>query len=219
MNFFNPIFSIPDLITKALILLVALPIHELCHAWTAEYFGDDTPRMYGRLSFNPLVHLDVIGSLLILFSGFGWAKPVPINPYQLGKRSPSAVMWVSLAGPVSNLVLAILTAIPLRLGVFNGLLSNSSPILRAVPDILLGFMAINLVLFLFNLIPLAPLDGEKILGYFFPPSWGNALDRIRPYSPMILLLIVFVLPYFGLPILSWIMGPPLNALSRLLLGG
>ena len=219
MNFFNSFLSIPDLVSKALILLIALPIHELCHAWTAEYFGDDTPRMHGRLSFNPLVHLDVIGSLLIIVSRFGWAKPVPINPYQLGKRSPSAVMWVSLAGPVSNLVLAILTAIPLRLGLFDSLAASTSPVLAAVPNILLGFMGINLVLFLFNLIPLAPLDGEKILGYFFPPSWGNALDRIRPYSPMILLLVVFVLPYFGFPVLSWIIGPPLNALSRLLLGG
>ena len=218
MNF-GSLFSPPVLISKLLILLIALPIHELAHAWTATYFGDDTARMNGRLTLNPLAHLDVIGSLLILVSGFGWAKPVPINPYQLGRRSPAAVMWVSLAGPLSNLLLAILAAIPFRLGLIEPLYLSTSPILSMIPDILTTFIFINLVLLLFNLIPLAPLDGEKILGYFFPASWSNTLDRIRPYSPLILLLIVFVLPQLGFPVLSWIMGPPLNAISRLLLGG
>jgi Zn-dependent protease len=214
----NSLFSPPVLISKLLILLIALPIHELSHAWTAEYFGDNTPRMNGRLSLNPLAHLDIFGSLLILVSGFGWAKPVPINPYQLQRRSPAAVMWVSLAGPISNLLLAILIAIPLRLGLLNSFYASSSPVLAAIPDIMANFVFINLVLLLFNLIPLAPLDGEKILGYFFPASWGETMDRIRPYSPMILLLIVFVLPQLGFPVLNWIMSPPLNALSRLLLG-
>ncbi|HVN56332.1 MAG TPA: site-2 protease family protein [Anaerolineaceae bacterium] len=216
---FGSLFSIPVLISKLLILLVALPIHEFAHAWTADRFGDDTPRLNGRLTLNPLVHLDPIGSLLILVSGFGWARPVPINPYQLGRRSPSAVMWVSLAGPLSNLLLAILAALPIRLGLMSSLYLSGSPVLAAVPQILETFMFINLILFLFNLIPLAPLDGEKIFSYFFPASWSNALDRIRPYSPLILLLIVFVLPQLGLPVLNWIIGPPLNAISRLLLGG
>lgn len=216
---FGSLFSPPVLISKLLILLIALPIHEFAHAWTADRFGDDTPRLNGRLTLNPLVHLDPIGSLLILVSGFGWAKPVPINPYQLGRRSPAAVMWVSLAGPLSNLLLAILAALPIRLGLMNSLYLSGSPVLAAVPQILETFMFINLILFLFNLIPLAPLDGEKIFSYFFPTSWSKALDRIRPYSPLILLLIVFVLPQLGFPVLNWIIGPPLNAISRLLLGG
>jgi len=94
-------------ITRIIILVVAFSIHELAHALTATYFGDDTPRLNGRLTLNPLAHLDPIGSLLMIIQGFGWAKPVPVNPYALQRHSPSAMMWVSLAGPASNFALAL----------------------------------------------------------------------------------------------------------------
>jgi Zn-dependent protease len=118
------------LIASIVVLLVAFPIHEFAHAWTATQFGDPTPEMNGRLTLNPIAHLDLMGSLLLLMAGFGWAKPVPVNPYLLRRRSSAALMWVSLAGPMSNLLLAILGAIPFRLGLvsltaaftpFNGL--------------------------------------------------------------------------------------------------
>jgi len=96
-----------SIISSIVVLLVAFPIHEFAHAWTATQYGDDTPRQYGRLTLNPLAHLDLMGSLLLLVAGFGWAKPVPVNPYALQRRSPSAMMWVALAGPFSNLILAI----------------------------------------------------------------------------------------------------------------
>src|SRR5512145_1956195 len=102
------------LVLNAMILFIALPIHEFAHAWTANYFGDDTPRLYGRLTLNPLAHLDPMGSLMMIVVGFGWAKPVPVNPYALGRRSESAYMWVSLAGPLSNLLQAILGAVVFR---------------------------------------------------------------------------------------------------------
>ena len=111
--------SLPDLITYAIILFTAFPIHEFAHAWTADQFGDDTPRINGRLTLNPLAHLDVVGSLMMIIAGFGWAKPVPINPYALQKRSPAAPMLVSLAGPMSNLLMAILASAPFRLGLVS----------------------------------------------------------------------------------------------------
>ena len=180
------------LIASIIVLLVAFPLHEFAHAWTATQFGDDTPRMNGRLTLNPLAHLDVMGSLLLLVAGFGWAKPVPINPYVLERRSPAAVMWVSLAGPFTNLLLAILAAIPFRLGlvsIANGF-APSTGLLPSFDKVMVWFIYINLLLALFNLIPLAPLDGEKIATYLLPPSIGRYFDIIRPYGPMILLLLV-----------------------------
>jgi Zn-dependent protease len=205
------------LISRILILIIAFTVHEFAHAWTANYFGDDTPRLYGRLTLNPLAHLDVMGSLLLLLAGFGWAKPVPINPYVLGRRSPAAVMWVSLAGPLSNLCMAILAAIPLRFNLVP-FIDNPNSFFPSLYVFLFDFMSINLVLLLFNLIPIAPLDGEKIAAYFFPPSWARVLDTIRPYGPMILLLVVFGGSLVGFNIIGAIMGPPLNALSKLLIG-
>jgi len=103
-------------ISHIVVLLVAFPIHEFAHAWTANFFGDDTPRLAGRLTLNPLVHLDVLGSILLVVAGFGWAKPVPINPYVLSLRSSAAYMLVSLAGPASNFFMAVLAAVPFQLG-------------------------------------------------------------------------------------------------------
>ncbi len=210
-------FTLAGLITNVIILVIALPVHEMAHAWVADYFGDMTPRMSGRLTLNPLAHLDVVGSLLLIFAGFGWAKPVPINPYVLGRRSPAAVMLVSLAGPASNLLMAILAAIPFRLGLVTPFYTTST-VLPTLSSFLWSFITINLALFLFNLIPIAPLDGEKILGYFFPPSWNQALARIAPYGPMILMAVFFVLPVFGFNLFSIILNPPLTFLQRLLTG-
>lgn len=208
------------LISRIFVLIIAFTIHEFAHAVTANYFGDDTPRMNGRLTLNPLAHLDPIGSLLLLVAGFGWAKPVPVNPYALQRRSSAAMMLVSLAGPFSNLIMAILASILFRTGVLS-LADAFAPHQSFFPtpaQMAFEFIAINLILLLFNLIPLAPLDGEKIAEYFFPPSVARVWETIRPYGPMILLAIVFVGPFLGLDIIGWIMGPPLRALLALLVG-
>jgi len=105
-----------DLICRVITLIVALTIHEFAHALTADRLGDDTPRAAGRITLNPLKHLDVFGSLLVLLTGYGWAKPTPINAAVLRQRSRWAIVWVSVAGPLSNFLLALLAAIPLRLG-------------------------------------------------------------------------------------------------------
>jgi Zn-dependent protease len=207
--------DIPTLLSRIIILIVSLSTHEFAHAWSANAFGDDTPRLNGRLTLNPAAHLDLMGSLMLLVVGFGWARPVPINPYALQRRSPAAVMWVSLAGPASNLVLAILAAIPLRLGLITPQM-GSSGLLPSPYEFALQFIAINLLLMVFNLIPLAPLDGEKIAGYFFPPSIARFFDAIRPYGPMILLAILFVGPMIGLNIFGWVVWPVVNTLMNLL---
>jgi Zn-dependent protease len=193
---------------RVVVLLVCLPIHEISHAFTANAYGDDTPRLHGRLTLNPFAHLDVLGSFLILFQGFGWAKPVPINPAVLRSKSPSALMWVSLAGPLSNLALAVITFFPLRILVDMMKAQTISGVSYSVIiEILYNFLIINLLLSIFNLIPLAPLDGEKVLEFFLPPQAIAFFDRIRPYAPLVLLGVFIILPYMGIHVFDYIMSP------------
>jgi len=208
------------LIARVLVLIFAFTIHEFAHAWSATQFGDDTPRLNGRLTLNPLAHLDPVGSMVLLLAGFGWAKPVPVNPYTLVRRSPSAYMWVALAGPLSNLMLAILAALLFRFefaSIYEAF-TPSSGILPNFSKILLEFVSINLILMVFNLIPLAPLDGEKVLSYLAPPGLSGMLDIIRPYGPLILITLVFVGPMIGFDIFGLIIGTAVNTLTIFLVG-
>ncbi len=210
--------SISKLIIRIITLVIAFTVHEFAHAWTANSFGDQTPKDHGRLTLNPLVHLDPFGSLLLLVAGFGWAKPVPVNPYVLNQRSPSAFMWVSLAGPLSNLFMAILAAIPIRLGLIQYQISTSK-FLPTAYEFAIEFIIINLALMLFNLIPLAPLDGEKVLDFLLPQNLRQGWNKIKQYGPIILLALVFVLPMIGIDLISMFLTPALSGLLRVLIGG
>lgn len=213
--------SLPELITYAIILLTAFPVHEFAHAWTANYFGDDTPRLNGRLTLNPLAHLDPLGSLMMIVAGFGWAKPVPINPYILQRRSPAATMLVSLAGPMSNFLMAIIAAIPFRLGLVSiaNISRTSGSLLPTLAGFLFLFVYINLFLMLFNLLPLFPLDGEKVLEYFLPLSGARLLESIRPYGPVIFIVLIFILPrLLGIDLIGRLVQLVLIPLARLLIG-
>jgi len=210
-------FNLPVFICRIVTLILAFTVHEFSHAFVADQFGDPTPRNAGRLTLNPLAHLDVFGSLLLVVAGFGWAKPVPINPFLLNLRSRWAEMWVSLAGPLSNLVMAVVAAIPLRLNIFPAQ-ANASTILPSPYLFLAEFLIINVTLAIFNLIPISPLDGEKVLTPFLPPSFANFMNRIRPYGPLVLLLVIAVLPNFGIDIISWIMGPIMHVILTVLVG-
>jgi Zn-dependent protease len=212
--------DLPTLIARIFVLLTAFAVHEFAHAWSADRFGDPTPRSMGRLTLNPLAHLDPIGSLMLVFVGFGWAKPVPVNPYALERRSSAAMMWVSLAGPISNLLMALIAAIPFQLGLVSAYSAFTNPgtVLPSLDYFLYEFVYINLLLMLFNLIPIAPLDGEKVLYYLAPPSLARVMDTIRPYGPMLLLLVVFAGSFAGFNLLWTILGPPLQALLGLLVG-
>jgi Zn-dependent protease len=205
------------LISRIITLLVALTVHEFSHAFVADRLGDDTPRNAGRLTLNPLKHLDFIGSLLLLVVGFGWAKPVPVNPWKLRQHSRSALMWVSLAGPASNLLMAIVAALVLRSGVIPNV--SLASFLPTPISFLLTFIVINLVLMLFNLIPVSPLDGEKILETLLPEPLRNGYIKLQPYGPILLLILMFVLPRFGIDIISWVMNPAISGLSKILIGG
>lgn len=208
--------STPLIISRVLTLIIALTVHEFAHAFVADRFGDDTPRIMGRLTLNPLKHLDVMGSLLLIIAGFGWAKPVPVNPAKLHEHSRSAFMWVSIAGPAANLLLACLAAIPLRFNLIPTL--PASTILPSISSFLITFFVINLVLMVFNLLPLPPLDGEKILEFLLPESWASQYAKIKPFGPILLLVVVFVLPRFGFDLVNLIMTPVLTFFRIVLLG-
>ncbi len=199
-------------------VFISLTFHEFAHAWTADRFGDDTPRLNGRLTLNPLAHLDLMGTLMMLISFFGWAKPVPINPYVLQRRSPAAPMLVALAGPMSNFILAIVAALVFRLSGASFSALRASTWTFAFMQFVLIFGSINLGLMLFNLIPLPPLDGHHIFAYFLPPSWLRMIEPIWSYGPLVLLLLVFGGSVLGLNILGAIIGPPREALMSLLYG-
>lgn len=199
----------PILIAAAITLFIAFPVHELAHAWVADQLGDNTPRRMGRLSLNPLVHLDPIGTLLFFIAGFGWAKPVPVNPYNFRNGPRLGTVIVAAAGPFANLVLALLAAIPFRLelvDVFNT--SFPSPAF-----FLFQFIAFNIFLMLFNLIPVVPLDGSKILRGLAPMEWDGWLSQLEQWG-MILLILLAVTGIVG-----FIIGPAENFLLRSILLG
>lgn len=204
------------LISRVITLIIALTVHEFAHAFVADRFGDNTPRANNRLTLNPLRHLDVFGSLMLIVVGFGWAKPVPVNPYALRRHSASAMMWVSLAGPASNFLLALIAGILLRLRVVP--FTASPNLLPSPAEFLYTFLSINLILLIFNLIPLAPLDGEKVARFLLPARWANGFDSIQRYGPLILMALLFVAPMLGVDIIGWIMNPIYSGLQNLILG-
>jgi Zn-dependent protease len=203
--------STTELIGRIIVLVVALTVHEFAHAWTADQLGDDTPRMNGRLTLNPLAHLDPLGSLMLIIAGFGWARPVLVNPYQLQRRTPAGMMLVAIAGPFSNLVLAILAAVPFRAGVLS--FGGGSAF---AAELLAQFIFINLILLFFNLIPVYPLDGEKVADYLLPPGGQAFLARIRPYGMYIILGLILLGNFGGLDLLGTLIGRPALSVFRLL---
>ncbi len=191
--------DLPTLAALLVILLVGFPIHELAHALVAYRLGDSTAKYQGRLTLNPLAHLDPLGSILLLVAHIGWAKPVPVNPSQLryGPRVGHAI--VAAAGPISNLLMATLMATAWRVGLFHGASQN-------VIAFVYMFVEVNVALFLFNLIPLPPLDGSAVLMGLVGDSMAATLRPLFVYGPVILM---------GLFLLSFL-SPQFNVLGRYL---
>lgn len=171
------------LVSVLVALVIAATIHEFAHAYVADRLGDPTPRAQGRLTLNPLAHLDPFGSLMFLVFGFGYAKPVQINPANFTDWRRGTLV-VAAAGPLANVTLALILGAPYKVG----LLEISGPDLFTT--IMLQMIRINVVLAIFNLIPVPPLDGSKILVGVLPPAQAIAYARLQPFGVVILLLLV-----------------------------
>ncbi len=173
-------------------ILLALTVHECAHAWVATRLGDHTARMLGRVTLNPVKHLDPIGTIVLFLSGmFGWAKPVPVNP--LNFRDPSrGMMWVSVAGPGANLFLAAVFALIYRLLNIGGytLSVMGSPVLGPLFIMIKFSIIINVSLAIFNMIPVPPLDGSKVLSHFLAADKALGYARIEPYGFLILMVLI-----------------------------
>jgi Zn-dependent protease len=182
--FADPAGFLRRLVLMTPALLIAVTVHELAHALVADRLGDPTARRLGRITLNPLPHIDPLGALCFVLGGFGWAKPVPVNAQNL-KHPVSDMTWVAAAGPLANFLAAFGALILLNMLGRAGLLPD---LIRAVMSYVFRF---NLLLGIFNLIPLPPLDGGHFLGYLLPQSAAGLVRMLEQYGIFILLLLVF----------------------------
>jgi len=212
--------TIYALAAVAIFLVVGFPVHEFAHAYAAYRLGDGTAKLFGRLTLNPIVHLDPLGAgvLLIsaLFGGFfiGWAKPTPVNPQMLRGRHGDSI--VAAAGPVSNILMAAAVAVVIRIMV--AVIDVPSDPVLFVFNVLMYFVYINIALFIFNLIPIPPLDGSHVLFDFLSPrtAW-----KIRPFLTrwgLAILLVAMILPIGGESLGARVIGPLMDGIASLLVG-
>lgn len=209
------------IVSKIAIMLVpallAIILHEVAHGYIAERFGDPTARLLGRLTLNPFKHLDPIGTIAIFIFGFGWARPVPVNPANF-RRPRRDMIWVALAGPMTNLLLAVLSALLLRglslfdqssFGVSHAYTQFATPV-----KMMVGFsLYINILLGVFNLIPLPPLDGGRILTGILPERQAALVGRLEPFGFVLILFLVFFTDVWSL-----VLAPIINTLVVFMAG-
>lgn len=225
--------SIEVLLGRVIGLILGFTLHEWAHAWTAYRLGDNTAYYQGRLTLNPRAHIEPIGILLALVAGFGWARPVPVNPRAFYPNEKRGLVIVSLAGPVMNLIIAAAFGLVIRLMMLAGLVDarlgllsggklvdigvGSSGVMTFVYNLLGTIVIFNLVLFLFNLIPLSPLDGYKIAVGTLPPEHSSTLIRYERETTLALMLLVLIgaMSRGHLDILWTVLGPPLRFLYEL----
>lgn len=183
MGLISLLFSNPGVfIALVVLLLYSVIAHEVAHGWVAYLFGDDTARRYGRLTLNPASHIDIVGALMLFIVGFGWAKPVPVNYYNL-KNSRFGFVSVALAGCVTNILIAISALFLLQ---FETIRANTF-----YYSMLTIVARINIILGAFNLIPIPPLDGSKVLMSFLPQDAQQQLAKLEPYGFFILAILLF----------------------------
>ncbi len=221
----DPAAFVRLVVLVAFSLMVAVTVHEFSHALVANGLGDTTARRLGRLSLNPVRHLDPAGTLMMLIAGFGWGKPVPVDPNRLAHGRTGTAL-VAAAGPLSNLMVAFVLAAPVKLG----LLGSTHPDLNRVAHVMTGgvwegaadiaglVIFFNLLLAVFNLIPLSPLDGSRVLAGLIPAQNAGEYARLQRNGPAILVGIVLVDYALGLGILWGIIGPIVRVLTTAAIG-
>lgn len=218
----SPTFDLNDFILQFVYLIVALVIaitvHEFSHAWTALLLGDHTAESQGRVSLNPVRHLDPFGMVMVVMAGFGWGRPTPVNPFNLriGPRAGFAI--VAAAGPISNILTAILFALPLSLGLVT--VAASLPFGIQLILLLQYIIFLNIVLAVFNLLPIPPMDGFNFLLGVLPSKAAASVAKLAPYGPIVLLVLI-ALPWFipGVNPIAWIVTPIQRFLAGLILPG
>lgn len=181
-------FDIREMIYVLPVILVALTFHEFAHGYAAHLLGDPTPRQQGRLTLNPLPHLDPLGTLMMLVARFGWAKPVQVNPFYFRGNRQRGMLIVSLAGPLANVLVAFMGAL-----LYNLLGNHAGTVFREVrylPFFLSSLVSINIYLAIFNLIPVPPLDGSKVLLGVLPRRYHESIYALESYGPIILMLLI-----------------------------
>ncbi len=188
------------------VFLLALTIHEFSHGYVANRLGDPTARLQGRLTLNPLAHLDVFGTIAIILINFGWAKPVPVD-YRYLKNPRRESILIALAGPISNLLLAAVSAFLFRSIPWNAWPRDLLWLAAPLYAMLRGSVYINVILAVFNLIPIPPLDGSRVLTGLLPFRQALAFSRLEPYG----FLIIFLLFYTGL--VDPVFGPVVHSLT------
>lgn len=203
--------EIADLVARLVALLVGLTFHEFSHALVADQLGDRGPRRMGRLTLNPIPHIDPVGAAMLLIARFGWAKPVLVNPYAL-RNGPAGMAMVAAAGPAANVVVAVAFAIVFRL------LASVDLHLGFLGQVAISVVVINLILAVFNFLPIPPLDGYNGALALLPPRYGLTLQRYGQYGIFVLLALI-VLHVSRSPInpLGWILSLAASA-ARVLLG-
>ncbi len=184
LNNFDPV----NLLIKALVLFTALPVHECAHAWVASKLGDNTARYQGRITLNPMKHLDLFGSLAMLLVGFGWAKPVPINPRNFKNRKVGMAIS-SLAGPVSNILMAYIFIIIYKVVGFLGYVNNFDTV--KITQVISYIVILNIGLGIFNLLPIPPLDGSRIATLFLPSRTYFKIMQYEQYIFIGMIIIIF----------------------------
>ena len=178
------------------VLVFALVFHEFSHAWVANQLGDPTAKYAGRLTLNPLAHLDIFGSLMILFVGFGWAKPVPVDSRYLGNPRID-MMKIAFAGPASNLLLALI----------SGTIIRATGYMGAFTTMLVMFTQINIMLAVFNMIPISPLDGSQIFSGFMMRKNPDMVYKLQIYGPQILMGLILFGMFTRISPIWWVMRP------------
>ena len=197
-------FNLAQIFIQFAVLLFSLTIHEMAHAWTADRLGDPTARLLGRVSFNPIVHADLIGTVLFpliaLFGNvplLGWAKPVPVNIRQL--RHPRRdYMLVAAAGPASNLVLAVVSAFALAALPISPVVLGEANVSAPLASFLSMAVNLNILLAVFNMLPIPPLDGGNVLSGLLPPRFASLLNQVRPYGFMLLYALILTNGFYYL---------------------